>query len=98
MKKSIAKGPTATPVPTAGATVHNFTTDGTTSSFFNIQGNLSTSKGTVTYQGLTLTLVFNTEGTKVKVDGTKLSYNEWRCHCLSQRVQSLQIVGICLIL
>lgn len=84
--------PTATPVPTAAATVHNFTTDGTTSSFFNIQGNLSTSKGTVTYQGLTLTqclkiesatsiqftaakastltLVFNTEGTKIKVDGT----------------------------
>lgn len=84
--------PTATPVPTAAATVHNFTTDGTTSSFFNIQGNLSTSKGNVTYQGLTLTqclkiesatsiqftaakastltLVFNTEGTKIKVDGT----------------------------
>jgi pectate lyase len=84
--------PTATPVPTAGATVHNFTTDGTTSSFFDIQGNLSTNKGTVTYQGLTLTqclkiesatsiqftaakastltLVFNTEGTKIKVDGT----------------------------
>lgn len=84
--------PSATPVPTAGATVHNFTTDGTTSSFFNIQGNLSTSKGNVTYQGLTLTqclkiesatsiqftaakastltLVFNTEGTKIKVDGT----------------------------
>ncbi|MEK4234339.1 pectate lyase family protein [Paenibacillus sp. FSL H7-0714] len=84
--------PTATPVPTAGATIHNFTTDGTTSSFFNIQGNLSTSKGNVTYQGLTLTqclkiesatsiqftaakastltLVFNTEGTKIKVDGT----------------------------
>ncbi|MBY3622274.1 pectate lyase [Acinetobacter sp. CUI P1] len=84
--------PTATPVPTAGVFVHNFTTDGATSSFFNIQGNLSTSKGTVTYQGLTLTqclkiesvtsiqftaakastltLVFNTEGTKIKVDGT----------------------------
>lgn len=84
--------PTATPVPTAGANAHNFTTDGTTSSFFNIQGNLSTSKGTVTYQGLTLTqclkiesvtsiqftaakastltLVFNTEGTRIKVDGT----------------------------
>ncbi|MBW4084076.1 pectate lyase [Paenibacillus sp. S150] len=83
---------TATPVPTAGATVHNFTTSGTTSSFFNIQGNLSTSKGTVVYNGLTLTqclkiesatsiqfttaqaatltLVFNSEGTKIKVDGT----------------------------
>ncbi|WP_440961125.1 pectate lyase [Paenibacillus nitricinens] len=84
--------PAGTPVPSAGATLHNFTTDGTTSSFFNIQGNLSTSKGNVTYQGSTLTqclkiesatsiqftaakastltLVFNTEGTKIKVDGT----------------------------
>ncbi|MEK3985869.1 pectate lyase [Paenibacillus sp. FSL K6-3166] len=84
--------PAGTPVPSAGATSHNFTTDGTTSSFFNIQGNLSTSKGNVTYQGSTLTqclkiesatsiqftaakastltLVFNTEGTKIKVDGT----------------------------
>lgn len=94
--------PTATPAPTAtatptatpttGAYVHNFTTSGTTSSFFNIQGNLSTSKGTVVYNGLTLTqclkiesstsiafnatkastltLVFNAEGTQIKVDGT----------------------------
>ncbi|RTE08470.1 pectate lyase [Paenibacillus whitsoniae] len=47
---------TPTPTPTPGAAiVHNFTTDGTTSSFFNIQGNLSTSKGTVVYNGLTLT-------------------------------------------
>lgn len=84
--------PTATPTPTTGAIVHNFTTSGTTSSFFSISGNLSTSKGTVVYSGLTLTqclkiesatsigftaaqastltLVFNSEGTKVKVDGT----------------------------
>lgn len=84
--------PTATPTPTTGAYVHNFTTSGTTSSFFNIQGNLSTSKGTVVYNGLTLTqclkiesvtsiaftatkastltLVFNGEGTQIKVDGT----------------------------
>ncbi|MFD2882016.1 hypothetical protein ACFTAO_49270 [Paenibacillus rhizoplanae] len=60
--------------------------------FFTIQGNLSTSKGTVSYNGLTLTqclkiesatsiqfttakastltLVFGSEGTKIKVDGT----------------------------
>lgn len=72
--------------------MHNFTTDGTSSSFFTISGNLSTSKGTVVYNGLTLTqclkiesatsikftttqastltLVFNSEGTKIKVDGT----------------------------
>jgi hypothetical protein len=42
-------------VPTTGAYVHNFTTDGTASEFFNIQGNLSTTKGTVIYNGLTLT-------------------------------------------
>jgi hypothetical protein len=35
--------------------IHNFTTDGKTSSFYSITGNLSTSYGTVTYQGLTLT-------------------------------------------
>lgn len=34
---------------------HNFTTQGTSSSFFNISGNLSTTKGTVNYNGLTLT-------------------------------------------
>lgn len=38
-----------------GAIVHNFTESGTTSSVFTIVGNLSTSKGTVTYNGLTLT-------------------------------------------
>ncbi|MBA2938636.1 pectate lyase [Paenibacillus sp. CGMCC 1.16610] len=53
--------PTSTPTPPvqtpppASTIVHNFTTDGKTSSFFNIQGNLSTSKGTVVYNGLTLT-------------------------------------------
>lgn len=44
-----------TPTPGAGAYVHNFTTDGKASGFFDIQGNLSTTKGTVTYNGLTLT-------------------------------------------
>ncbi|WP_340020795.1 pectate lyase [Paenibacillus sp. FSL K6-1096] len=97
---SATPAPTATPVPTAaptstptpGAAVHNFTVSGTSSSFFTIQGNLSTSKGTVSYNGLTLTqclkiesatriqfttakastltMVFNSEGSKIKVDGT----------------------------
>ncbi len=40
---------------TAGSYVQNFTESGTSSSFFTISGNLSTSKGTVTYNGLTLT-------------------------------------------
>lgn len=35
--------------------VHNFTTDGKASSFYTITGNLATNKGTVTYNGLTLT-------------------------------------------
>ncbi|MBE5964456.1 MAG: pectate lyase [Lachnospira sp.] len=34
---------------------HNYTTQGKTSTFFNITGNLSTSKGTITFNGLTLT-------------------------------------------
>ena len=35
--------------------VHNFTTSGKTSTFFTISGNLSTTKGTVVYDELTLT-------------------------------------------
>ena len=42
------------PVST-GDQVHNFTANGTSSSFYQISGNLSTSKGTVTYNGMTLT-------------------------------------------
>jgi hypothetical protein len=40
--------------PADGA-IHNFTLQGTTSTFFNITGALSTTKGTVNYAGLTLT-------------------------------------------
>jgi len=40
---------------TAADMVHNFTAAGTTSSFYTITGNLSTSQGTVAYNGLTLT-------------------------------------------
>lgn len=41
-------------VPTGGVS-HNFTENGTSSTFYTITGNLSTAKGTVTYNGLTLT-------------------------------------------
>ncbi|MDW7690875.1 T9SS type A sorting domain-containing protein [Flammeovirgaceae bacterium SG7u.111] len=41
--------------PPSGDYVHNFTASGTSSSFYSISGNLSTSKGTVVYNGLTLT-------------------------------------------
>ena len=46
--------PVVTPTP-EGTIVHNFTESGKDSSFFAINGNLSTSKGTVEYNGLTLT-------------------------------------------
>ncbi|MDO7873827.1 T9SS type A sorting domain-containing protein [Hymenobacter sp. ASUV-10] len=45
-------GGTGTP---AGGMVHNFTASGTTSTFYTISGNLSTSQGTVSYGGLSLT-------------------------------------------
>lgn len=41
--------------PTAGSQVHDFTANGTSSSFYTITGNLSTSKGTVNYAGKVLT-------------------------------------------
>ena len=46
------KGGEVTPI--TGSVVHNFSTDGINSSFFTITGNLSTSKESVTYNGLTL--------------------------------------------
>ena len=39
----------------AGGYVHNFTLNGTASDFYTISGNLSTSKGSVSYAGLNLT-------------------------------------------
>ena len=54
--KKGSTGGTDTPeVPTGDAKVHNFTTSGANSSFFVISGNLASNKGTVTYNGLTLT-------------------------------------------
>lgn len=50
------KTPSSTPSnPTAGSQVHDFTANGTSSSFYTIAGNLSTSKGTVNYAGKVLT-------------------------------------------
>ena len=55
--KKGSSGGTDTPdVPVTGETqVHNFTTSDANSSFFTISGNLASNKGTVTYNGLTLT-------------------------------------------
>jgi len=76
------------PVNAATTVVHNFTTSGTSSSFFTISGNLSTIKGTITYNGLTLTqclkietstsISFTTAGTSTlklvfnDADGTRI--------------------------
>ncbi|WP_194765969.1 T9SS type A sorting domain-containing protein [Tamlana sp. I1] len=45
----------APPPPASSDEIHNFTTSGVASTFYTITGNLSTSKGTVTYNELTLT-------------------------------------------
>lgn len=48
--------PTPTPTPTPeGRIVHNFHTSGKNSDFFKINGNLSSGKGTITYDGMSLT-------------------------------------------
>lgn len=47
--------PAASTPATEGSYVHNFTENGTSSSFYTISGNLSTSKGSVNYAGKTLT-------------------------------------------
>ncbi|SMF44846.1 Pectate lyase [Alteromonadaceae bacterium Bs31] len=47
--------PTSEPGAPAGDEVLNITESGTSSDFFDISGNLSSSKGTVNYNGLTLT-------------------------------------------
>lgn len=63
--------PIVTPTP-EGVIVHNFTDDGKESSFFTINGNLSTSKGTVTYNGLTLTRCLKIESsTNISFDLTE---------------------------
>ena len=65
MASGAAFRPVQSSVPVSAATIsaaaisgsvsHNFTTDGTASSYFDITGNLSTGKGTMTYNGQTLT-------------------------------------------
>ncbi|MCB2410655.1 T9SS type A sorting domain-containing protein [Hymenobacter lucidus] len=47
--------PPPPPPSGTGGMVHNFTLAGTTSTFYTITGNLSTSQGTVVYNGLNLT-------------------------------------------
>ena len=53
----------------SAAYVHDFTANGTSSSFFSITGNLSSSKGSVTYGGKTLTQCLKMESS------TTISFN-----------------------
>ena len=53
----------------AGAYAHSFTKDGKNSSFYSITGNTSTSKGSVTYNGETLTTCLKIE-TETKISFT----------------------------
>ena len=55
--------------PVAGGYVHDFTANGVSSDFYSISGNLSTSKGTVTYAGKTLTQCLKLE------TATAISFN-----------------------
>ncbi len=52
---SLTTTETTAATATSGAQIHNFTLQGTESTFYAISGNLSTTKGTVIYDGLTLT-------------------------------------------
>lgn len=78
---TITPTPTVTPVPGTSYN-HNFTTDGLSSSYYTIQGSLSTSKGTVVYNGLTLTTCLKMESsTKIAfttdaASTLKLVFNE----------------------
>ena len=59
------------PAPSEGSYVQNFTADGKTSNFYAITGNLATNKGTVTYNGLTLTQCLKIESaTNIKFTAT----------------------------
>ena len=51
--ESTTEAPTTAPAETT-AKVHNFSTDGTSSDFYMISGKLSSNKGTVSYNGLSL--------------------------------------------
>lgn len=64
--------PSSSSIPVSGGLVHNFTLNGSTSSYYNITGNLSTSKGTVLYNDLTLTQCLKIEGaTKINFSAQK---------------------------
>lgn len=66
--ESTTEAPTTAPVETT-AKVHNFSTDGTSSDFYTISGKLSSNKGTVSYNGLSLDTCLKIES-KTKITFT----------------------------
>ncbi len=66
--EATTEAPTTAPAETT-AKVHNFSTDGTSSDFYTISGKLSSNKGTVSYNGLTLDTCLKIES-KTKITFT----------------------------
>lgn len=60
---------TVTTGSTGGSELHNFTTSGKTSTFYSITGNMNSTPGSVTYNGITLT-----ERLKIE-SSTSITYN-----------------------
>lgn len=60
---------TVTTGSTGGSELHNFTTSGKTSTFYSINGNMNSTPGSVTYNGITLT-----ERLKIE-SSTSITYN-----------------------
>ena len=66
--ESTTEAPTTAPAETT-AKVHNFSTDGTSGDFYTISGKLSSNKGTVSYNGLSLDTCLKIES-KTKITFT----------------------------
>ena len=66
--EATTEAPTTAPAETT-AKVHNFSTDGTSSDFYMISGKLSSNKGTVSYNGLSLDTCLKIES-KTKITFT----------------------------
>ena len=66
--ESTTEAPTTAPAETT-AKVHNFSTDGASSDFYTISGKLSSNKGTVSYNGLSLDTCLKIES-KTKITFT----------------------------
>lgn len=66
--EATTEAPTTAPAETT-AKVHNFSTDGTSSDFYTISGKLSSNKGTVSYNGLSLDTCLKIES-KTKITFT----------------------------